>query len=356
VPTDYLDRPQAVRAGEELDASKLESYLKQAIPGLEGALEISQFPRGFSNLTYMVKVGGTELVLRRPPFGNRVKSAHDMGREYRILSKLYAIYPPAPRAYAYCEDESVLGAPFYVMERREGVVLRQRTPQGLELAPATVRRLCEVFVDNLVTLHGLDYRSCGLGDLGKPEGYVERQIRGWIGRYEKARTEEVPAMNETAGWLLRHMPDESGASLIHNDYKFDNVVLDPNDLTRIVAVLDWEMSTVGDPLMDLGTTLAYWINDDDPPSLQAFVVGPTREKGGLTRRELLDRYEAQSGRKVENPLYYFVFGVYKLAVVLQQIYKRYHDGATKDERFANFNFVVQMLAEGALDRIRRGTL
>lgn len=356
MPADYLDRPRAVRAGEELDAAKLESYLKQAIPGLEGALEISQFPRGFSNLTYMVKVGPTELVLRRPPFGNRVKSAHDMGREYRILSRLYTIYPPAPRAYAYCEDESVLGAPFYVMERREGVVLRQQTPQGLELAPATVRRLCETFVDNLVVLHGLDYSSCGLGDLGKPEGYVDRQIRGWIGRYEKARTEDVPSMNETAEWLLRHMPEESGASLIHNDYKYDNVVLDPHDLTRIVAVLDWEMSTVGDPLMDLGTTLAYWITDDDPPSLQAFVVGPTRKKGSITRREFLDRYEARSGRKVDNPLYYFVYGVYKLAVVLQQIYKRYHDGATKDERFANFNFVVQMLAEGALDRIRRGSI
>lgn len=354
--TEVLDRPRAIRSGEELDAPRLEAFLKQAIPNLSGPLEISQFPSGHSNLTYMLKVGDAELVLRRPPFGNRVKTAHDMGREYKILSKLNAVYPPAPKALAYCEDENVLGAPFYIMERRNGIILRQTMPKDLVLDSATVRKLCESFVDNFVVLHRVDYEKCGLGDLGKPEGYVERQVRGWMGRYEKAKTDDVPAMNETASWLVRHMPDETGAALIHNDYKYDNIILDPNDVTRIVAVLDWEMSTVGDPMMDLGTTIAYWIQDDDPPALQAFVVGPTREKGSFTRAEFIARYEERSGKKVENPLYYMVYGIYKLAVVLQQIYKRYHDGSTKDERFANMNFVVEMLAEGALDRLRRGTI
>lgn len=354
--TDFSDRPKTVRQGEEIDLSKLEPYLKGALPNLSGTLEVSQFPSGFSNLTYMLRVGDTELVLRRPPFGNQVKSAHDMNREYRILSKLHPVYPPAPKALAYCEDESVLGAPFYIMERRQGVILRQQLPKDLVLDPATVRGLCESFVDNLVVLHALDYEKCGLGDLGKPEGYVERQVRGWIGRYEKSRTEVVPAMNETADWLIRHMPDESGAALIHNDYKYDNIVLDPKDLTRIVGVLDWEMSTVGDPLMDLGTTIAYWIQEDDPPSLQHFVVGPTYLKGSFTRQEFLERYEMRSGRKVENPLYYFIYGVYKLAVIVQQIYFRYHQGFTKDERFAHLNIVVQMLGEGATDRLRRGSI
>src|SRR5262249_14132015 len=186
-----------------------------------------------------------------PPFGNQVKSAHDMGREYRVLSRLCEVYPLAPRPYAYCEDDSVLGAPFYVMERRRGVVIRRQLPPGLTLDPPTLRRLCESLIDGLAGLHGLDYQAAGLGDLGKPEGYAERQVSGWAKRYRAAQTEDVPAMEQVGRWLADNLPKESGAALIHNDYKFDNLLLDANDLARGIAVLDWEMATVGDPLMDL---------------------------------------------------------------------------------------------------------
>lgn len=353
---EWVDRSKPVRAGEELDLRQLEAYFAEHVPEIAGPLEISQFPSGFSNLTYLLVASGKEYVLRRPPFGNKVKSAHDMGREYRVLSKLSPVYGPAPRALVFCEDESVIGAPFYVMERRRGVILRQSLPKGLTLDPPTLRRLCESFVDNLVSMHSVDFEKAGLADLGKPGGYVERQVKGWAGRYEKAQTEEVAAMVEVADWLEKNRPGEVGAALIHNDYKFDNIILDAEDVTKIVGVLDWEMATIGDPLMDLGTTVGYWIQADDPPALQAFVVGPTRLDGAFTRKELIDRYAERSGRTIDDPLFYFVFGIYKLAVIVQQIYKRFHDGQTKDERFAHLNFVVQMLAEGARDRIAAGSI
>ena len=234
--------------------------------------------------------------------------------------------------------------------------MRQSLPKDLVLDPVTLRKLCENFVDNLVALHRVDYEKAGLGDLGKPLGYIDRQISGWHSRYEKAKTDEVPAMDMVAAWLKSSQPADSGGALIHNDYKYDNIVLDPNDITKIIGVLDWEMATIGDPLMDLGTTVAYWIQPDDAPALQAFVVGPTRLEGSFTRRELIDRYAEQSGRAIENPLFYFVFGIFKLAVIIQQIYYRYAQGFTKDERFANLNFVVQMMAEGARDQIDHGTI
>lgn len=351
-----IDKSKQIRQGEELDADRLEAYLKENLPGLSGDLEISQFPSGFSNLTYMIRVGQTELVLRRPPFGNRVKSAHDMGREYKILSRLQSVYPPAPKALLYCEDLDVMGAPFYVMQRLRGVILRQSLPKNLVLDPLTLRKLCESFVDNLVALHSVDYEAAGLGDLGKPAGYVGRQVSGWTKRYHEAQTEEIDAMVSVAEWLAAHLPADSKPALIHNDYKYDNIVLDPEDITRIIGVLDWEMATIGDPLMDLGTAIGYWIEPNDPPALQAFVVGPTRMEGSFTRREMVDRYAERSGRAITEPLFYFVYGIFKLAVIVQQIYYRYHLGHTKDERFAHLNFVVRMLAEGARDRIDAGSI
>jgi aminoglycoside phosphotransferase (APT) family kinase protein len=353
---EWIDRSKPVRAGEELDADKLAEYFQKNVPEIAGPIEISQFPSGFSNLTYLLAAGGKEYVLRRPPFGNKVKSAHDMGREFRVLSRLNGVYSPAPRAMVMCEDLDVMGVPFYVMERRRGVILRQSLPKGLELDATTLRRLCESFVDNLVTMHSVDYEKAGLGDLGKPVGYVERQVKGWTDRYVKAKTDEIPAMMEVADWLEKNRPAEAGAALIHNDYKFDNIVLDVDDITKIIGVLDWEMATIGDPLMDLGTTVGYWIQADDPPALQAFVVGPTRLEGAFSRCELIERYQERSGRKIEQPLFYFVFGIFKLAVIVQQIYYRFHQGHTTDERFAHLNFVVQMLAEGARDRIQAGSI
>ena len=315
---------------------------------LIGSLEVEQFPHGHSNLTYLLRVGGKEWVLRRPPFGNRVKTAHDMGREYRILSRLCHVYTPAPAPVLYCEDESIVGAPFYLMERRTGVILRGAPSPDRPMAPELVTRLCETLVDSIAQLHGLDYRAAGLDDLGKPQGYVERQVTGWTKRYHDARTDDVPDLERTALWLAENQPDQSsGATLIHNDFKFDNFVLDPGDLTRIVAVLDWEMATIGEPLMDLGTTLAYWTEPGDPAPLHRFIVGPTTQPGSLSRQGLVERYGQSTGRDIDHMLFYYVCGLFKVAVIAQQIYARFVRGLTHDPRFAGFNHVVAALGLGA---------
>jgi aminoglycoside phosphotransferase (APT) family kinase protein len=350
----FLDKTKPVREGEQLDIAKLEPYLRQQFPTVQGPLVVEQFPHGHSNLTYLVHLGERELVLRRPPFGNQVKTAHDMGREYRVLSRLSKVYPPAPAPFLYCEDESILGAPFYVMERRRGVILRRALPPDLQLDPAMMRRLCEVLVDNFALLHTLDYRATGLEDLGKPAGYVERQVTGWTKRYRNAQTDDVPPIEQVAGWLARNLPKESGASLIHNDYKFDNLLFDA-DFTRIVAVFDWEMATIGDPLMDLGTSLAYWVEAGDPDLLKSFVVGPTFYPGSLSRREFIDRYQEKTGRQIGDVLFYYCFGLFKTAVVIQQIYARYKRGFTKDERFAQMNHVIANLSQGAVEALQRGS-
>jgi aminoglycoside phosphotransferase (APT) family kinase protein len=344
-----------VRAGEELDVTRLEPYLRQKLGG-DGALAVEQFPQGHSNLTYLLRWGGREMVLRRPPFGNQVKSAHDMGREYRVLSKLCTVYPPAPRPYLYCEDDSVLGVPFYLMERRSGIVLRRTLPRDMKLDPPLVRRLCAALIDNLADLHALDYKAAGLADLGKPDGYVIRQVTGWINRYQNAKTHDLPAMDRLAPWLVDHMPKESGAAIIHNDYKFDNVMLDPHNLTKIIAVFDWEMATIGDPLMDLGTSLGYWVVADDPPELQESAIGPTAMPGSMTRQELAEHYARRAGRDLYNMLFYYCFGLYKFAVIIQQIYARYARGFTKDERFATFNERVRVISEEGLRAMESGKL
>lgn len=351
---DWLDGSRPTREGESLPIEELGAYLRERIPGAEGELEIEQFPSGFSNLTYLLRAGRLELVLRRPPFGNRVQGAHDMGREYRVLSALQQTYPLAPRPYLYCDDESVLGAPFYVMERRRGVVLRRQLPAGLSLDADTADRLSQNFIDNLADLHTLDYAAAGLADLGRPEGYVERQVRGWIGRYDKARTDHWPRLEEVGEWLLAHQPAESGAALVHNDYKYDNVLLDGDDLTRLVAVLDWEMCTIGDPLLDLGTTLSYWVEAGDPPPMVAAAFGPTHVAGSWSRRRLVERYAERTGIDLSDPLFYVCFGFYKLAVIVQQIYWRYHHGHTRDPRFAQLNEMVGLLGRAAASMLDDG--
>jgi aminoglycoside phosphotransferase (APT) family kinase protein len=346
-----IDEAGPVRDGEQLDEARLGEYLAAHLPEAGGLLAVEQFHNGHSNLTYLLRLGDRELVLRRPPFGNRVKTAHDMGREYRILSRLCRVYEPAPRPLLYCDDEGVLGAPFYLMERRQGIIIRRPPSADRPMGPETVRRLGESLVDNLARLHALDYEAAGLGEIGKPQGYVDRQVSGWIRRYRDARTDELPGLERAAAWLEGNRPVESGSALVHNDYKFDNLVLDPGDLTRIVAVLDWEMATVGDPMLDLGTTLGYWIEPGDPEPLRRFLVGPTTLPGSLSRREVAERYGRSTGRDVANMLYYYVFGLFKIAAIAQQIYARYVRGATKDERFAVLGGVVSALGDRAVEAV-----
>jgi aminoglycoside phosphotransferase (APT) family kinase protein len=355
--SEHLDKPGTIRSGEELELEPLARYLRDALRlGADTTLTIEQFPSGHSNLTYLVHTGDRDFVLRRPPFGSKVKSAHDMGREYRVLSKLHAVYPLAPEPLVYCEDESVIGAKFYVMRRVRGIILRRQLPPGLDFGPERVRKLHQTLIDNLVALHAVDFEAAGLGDLGKPEGYVERQVSGWTQRYFGSQTDDLPSVERLAGWLSEKMPKESGAALIHNDYKLDNVVLDPDDPTRIVGVLDWEMSTLGDPLMDLGTSLSYWVQADDSDELKLVCWGPTSIPGSLRRQELADRYADKSGRDVSNVLYYYAYGLFKTAVVLQQIYYRYKQGMTKDERFAPLIHGVRVLADRGVSAIEAGRI
>ena len=351
--TPAIDSARPPREGETLDMESLEPYLRSHLPWLEKPLVLEQFPGGHSNLTYLLRSGEHELVLRRPPFGNRVKSAHDMGREYRVLKHLSPVYEPAPKPFLHCTDEEVIGAPFYVMERRRGLALRRQLPPGLELPPETAEGLCENFVQRLADLHRVDYEAVGLGGLGKPEGYVERQVTGWAGRYEKARTHDWAELEQISRWLVESRPADSGAVIVHNDYKYDNLLLDPDDPTRIVAVLDWEMCTLGDPLMDLGTTLAYWIEATDPPHFQAAAFGPTSLPGSFTRRRLAERYAELTGCETSGLTFYYVFGLFKLAVIVQQIYYRYAKGHTTDQRFAEFHQMVGLLGKVAAGAVAR---
>jgi aminoglycoside phosphotransferase (APT) family kinase protein len=355
-----LDAARPVRPGEEIDPDRLAAWLAGHLEGfdLSAPLAIEQFPGGHSNLTYLVRAGERELVLRRPPVGSKVKTAHDMGREYRILSRLPDLYPKAPRALAACDDPAVLGAPFYVMERVRGVILRSaRLPPGLDLPPERMRPLSEAAVDGLAELHAVDYRAAGLADFGRPEGYVGRQVTGWSERWGKARTDDVPDLDRAAAWLADHLPEERGEpALLHNDYKYDNLVLAPEDPTRIVAVLDWEMATLGDPLMDLGTSLGYWIDPDDPPEARHLPTGPTTQPGNLSRAEVVERYAQRTGRDVSDILFYYVYGVFKIAVIAQQIYYRYQQGLTKDERFAALLGAVRLLGWTAARAIERGRI
>ena len=346
--SDLLDHPAAIRSGEELDLAKLQPYLHRHFANQAGALEVRQFPSGHSNLTYSLQLGARELVLRRPPFGSKVKSAHDMSREFRVLSKLHSAYPPAPQALFYCDEDSIIGAPFYVMEPIRGVILRRKLPMGLEFSPEKARRLSEAFIENLIRLHRVDYAAAGLTDLGKPEGYLERQVRGWTERYYGSKTHDYPEVDKISSWMQQHMPSKSAVSLVHNDYKYDNVVLDPTDITKIVGVLDWEMCTIGDPLTDLGTALAYWVDATDPEEVQQNRWGPTTEPGSFTRAEVVHCYAQQSGCDVSQIAFYLAFARFKLAVIVQQIYYRYHQGLTKDERFASMPEKVQMLLRAAL--------
>ncbi len=333
-----------IREGEGFDKQAVERLLRERIEGLpDGELEVWQFPSGASNLTYLLKIGEWEGVLRRPPLGPIPPKAHDMGRESGILMKLNAAYPLAPRPYFFTDDEALIGAPFYVMERRKGVVVDDEFPSGVQPTPELCRGMSEMVCDTLVELHAVDPEKAGLGDLGKPEGFLERQTNGWISRYEKAKTDEYPEVEPLTEWLANNVPGSPPPTIIHNDFKLNNLILDPEDLTQVRAVLDWEMATIGDPLFDLAVSLSYWVEHDDPEEMKEILPTVTHTPGFMTRQEFMERYAERSGRDISDMHWHMVFAYFKLAVILQQIYARWHNGQTQDERFATFDVRVKNL-------------
>ncbi|HEX5705723.1 MAG TPA: phosphotransferase family protein [Pyrinomonadaceae bacterium] len=339
-----------VRASEQLDWDALAAFLRERLPsvveGFEAAapMEVEQFPGGHSNLTYLLRFGPRELVMRRPPFGPVAPRAHDMAREFRILAAVHPVYTLAPRPFLLCEDASVMGATFYVMERRRGLIVRTREPEELAGRPEERRRASAALVDALARLHSIDIAAHGLDTLGKPSGFVERQVRGWAERWHGSQTDELPAMDTLAAWLAERLPPEPARpTLVHGDYKLDNVMLDAVDVGRVVGVFDWEMAAVGDPLVDVGILLGYWVHTATGDARDT-VATVTHHEGWFTREELIERYAARTGFELAGVRFYEVFAVFKLAVVLQQIFYRYRRGQTDDPRFAALGPRVEWLA------------
>lgn len=348
--SENIDKAITAREGEVPDMDKLKHYLSSLLPGFEGELAIEQFPGGYSNLTFLLKTPTREYVLRKPPKGANIKSAHDMGREFRVLTALKPLYKPIPAPILLCEDAAVIGSPFYIMERVRGVILRNKIPRGMVLSPAIMKSISESSVDNLAALHSIDFETTGLIQLGKPEGYVRRQVEGWIKRYVAAETDTNTDMNKTAEWMQANMPDDGSPAFIHNDYKYDNLVLDPDNLHNIIGVLDWEMATVGNPFMDLGTSLGYWAESGDHDALKPFNL--TWLPGNMKREEVVQRYAEIKKITVPDMLFYYVFGSFKIGVIVQQIYARYKKGFSSDERFAGLLYVVNACATNAQKAIQ----
>ncbi len=325
----------AMRQGENIAADVLADYLRGRLEGAEHGIELEQFPNGHSNLTYLLRAAGREYVLRRPPLGPVAPKAHDMVREYHVLRAVRPYFTEAPQVFLLCEDPAILGVPFFIMERRQGTVLREEIPAAIAAVPDHPRSIGEAFLDTLVRLHAVDAATDGISTLGKPEGYVERQVRGWADRWDRARTQDIPEMDSVVRWLSSSMPAPIAPSLIHNDYKLDNIMLSVAPV-RVTAVLDWEMATIGDPLSDLGLTICYWTWATDPEVRAAGIPALSSRPGWYSRDELVARYAERTGRDVSRIGYYEVLGVFKLAVIIQQIYSRFHRGQTSDERFHNF--------------------
>lgn len=339
-----------VRPDERFDEARLQAYLRGKLPGAEQAMRVQQFAGGKANLTYLLEFGADrEYVLRRPPLGPYAPSAHDMGREYKVLSVLHRAFALAPRAVLFCGDEAVLGAPFFVMERRHGVVARGFMPapfKGIEDAP---RNMSAALVDALADFHAVDYESLGLADLGRPAGFIERQVAGWQRRWQRAKLADDPRVDAIHNWLAEHLPNSAYHSLVHNDYKLDNTMYQRDDPARIAAIFDWDMCTLGDPLSDLGMLLTYWTQPDDPPRVKAIGTMPGDGAGFYNRSEILERYARRSGRDLTGMRFYHVLGIFRLLVILQQIYIRYRRGFTQDERFAPLGEAVKGLTAWALE-------
>ena len=348
------DLPKKVRNGEELDLVKLKKYLLKINFDLN---DVNQFPSGYSNLTYLLTSGSKEYILRKPPFGaESLKGGHDMLREFTVLKNLKSQFDLVPEVYHFCEDKSIIGSTFYLMERVKGNIIRPNLSEENSPGKKIIREISKQMINTLSTLHNVDIKAANLTDLGKINGYNQRQVDGWIKRYYHSKTSTINNMEFVAKWLKNNIPMESKASIIHNDFKYDNIVLSKENFSRINAILDWEMATVGDPLMDLGTSLGYWVDNDDLPELKLFQLSATTLQGNPTREEFLHEYMLKSNTKIDNPIFYYVFGLFKIAVIAQQIFFRYKKGYTKDKRFKLLELAVISLSVMAKQSIEKNRL
>jgi len=341
-----------VRPDESFDESRLLEWLRQqALPGVETRMRVRQFGGGKANLTYLLEFDQASYVLRRPPLGEVPKGAHDMGREHRVLSNLYRAFEPAPRAWLFCDDHDIIGADFFIMEYRQGVVVREQMPDAFANLDDAPQRMSFALVDALADLHRVDPASVGLADLGKPEGFISRQVEGWYKRWQASSLKPVEEMDRVYDWLRAELPERQRISLVHNDYKLDNAMLAADDPGRIVAVFDWDMCTIGDPLSDLGALLTYWSQLSDPAEFRAMAMMPI-DMRFPTREQLVERYAQRSGLDVSRAPFYHVLGIFRLAVILQQIYIRFHRGQTSDRRFAGYGDLALLAARRALGTSR----
>lgn len=342
-----------VRAGEELDIAAVDRWLKQQLPALSGSPRITQYAGGASNWTYRLEYDNDDLILRRPPAGRKAKSAHDMRREYTIQKAIKPFFPLVAEMRAFCDDLSVIGSEFYVMERIDGIIPRHNLPSGVHLTEEETRRLCVSALETLVALHAIDYRAAGLEGVGAGSGYIRRQVEGWTRRYDEARTWNVPRGTRIVAWMKGNIPSRERLCVVHNDFRFDNLVLDRTDPTRVLGVLDWEMATIGDPLMDLGNSLAYWVEASDDFVARSMRRQPTHLPGMLTRREVVDFYCERTGVDPGDWTFYEVYGLFRLSAIAQQIYYRYHHKQTRNPAFRHFWFFVHYLHRRCMKAIRR---
>lgn len=338
-----IDQPKATRAEDALDINAVSAFVKSHYPNAHGALDIKQFPGGASNLTYQLNFDNVSLILRTSPKGTKAKGAHDMAREFRIMERLKPSYHYVPEMIALCSDESVIGREFYVMEKISGIIPRANLPKELILSETEVNTLCKNVIDTLIELHKVDIQSTGLHELGKGIGYCQRQVDGWSERYKKAKTWNVPSCNYVIDYLKANVPQQEKTCFIHNDFRFDNVVLDEHNPTKVIGVLDWEMATIGDPMMDLGNSLAYWVQADDDFVAKQTRRQPTHLKGMLTRKEVIQYYCDQMGFDAKDFTFYEVYGLFRLAVIMQQIYFRYYHKQTTNKAFKNFWLLVNYM-------------
>ncbi|WP_036155639.1 phosphotransferase family protein [Maribacter forsetii] len=343
-----------VRKGEELQEINLKKFLLEhnLIADSDSPLQVEQFANGFSNLTYLLKIENKEYVLRRPPFA-APKRGHDMSREYKVISNLNTVFDKTPKAYTYTEDTTIIGAPFYIMSKVKGIILTAREAHKLQITPLEFKTISNTWLDTFVAFHAIDYKAAGLENLGRPEGYVERQVTNWSKQYVAAATDDVPTAGKVMKWMAENQPKTYDHTLIHNDFKYDNVVFKDNSWKEIAAILDWEMCTLGDPLMDLGTSLGYWTTYADPDFMKQGLQSPTVMEGNPLRAEVVQQYALKSGRNVDNLIFYYAYGLFKIAVIAQQIYYRYKNGHTSDPKFAHLNKASELCCKTAWEAIQK---